>query len=913
MRRIILLLTYIGAVLSTFAQDASHSGDIGANEALKLVSEQFDLNQVNVYLDNNSYSSDSWTFFIDEHPNKGWAHECCLYEIPKSSSAKMTFKKTDLRFFPRGDFKLVSAMPRPKTEETINPAMIKIPALQEAVANPDANRTYAIILSGGIDPKSNPVRYWNDCSFIYKVLRNRYGIPKENIVPIMADGDDPAPDYYVMRRPLIYDADPEQVFLSQNLDLDGDGVNDIEYAATKENIQNTLNKFLSRIKQNDQLFFYVMDHGDTVKGKANICLWKNERVYNDELAAILKPFTDKGVIVNAILGQCYAGGFVDNLSEIGCVVTTACSAEEESYGSSSIYYDEFVYWWTTSINGMTPTGTYVNADANNDGFVSMQEAFEFAKANDEYANESDGGKISEHPQYSSNPAILGQTLAINRIPKALELFIKDNPADVGQESNLTSEIWWDSPDIWIRNVDDGKSMHENPNISADNSNATIYVKIRNNGWKDYHNFGQGSDTKYLHLYWTKSSTSMAKKTWMGKEQYDGYTIGGTVVPPIPIPSIPAGGDTIVKINWSLNSVSQNIEDNHFFALFAKVLDSSEPELYTYRGTRFMPANYKTQAQKNLSIINITDNNIGVSSFVRNPNETSAKKYSLEIIERYDPTLYGSGRIFSTADVLLTLDESLYSDWVNGGCSSVGVINPGTRGPKTFLFSSNNQKISDILLSGEEIGKVKLQLSLKGTTISDGKTYVFDLIQRDETGNIVGGQTFSYTEPSKVIIPIYPELYNSPVSGSNVLLRASAPEGYTNLTWKNSKGEFLGSESVLPVNIDTSDSLVLASAMNEDGETAYGSIDVSNLQLIKNAYLTNNGTTLHIDLLTVFNNDTDQLVLSCTSNPAIPTYTVETVNQLKSIEFDMTNYPAGIYAITLYRGRGKVDSVKFNKK
>lgn len=42
-------------------------------------------------------------------------------------------------------------------------------------------RTYAVILSGGKNFKDNGEKYWNDCSFFYSMLRNKYYIPKSNI------------------------------------------------------------------------------------------------------------------------------------------------------------------------------------------------------------------------------------------------------------------------------------------------------------------------------------------------------------------------------------------------------------------------------------------------------------------------------------------------------------------------------------------------------------------------------------------------------------------------------------------------------------------------------------------------------------------------------------------------------------
>ena len=57
----------------------------------------------------------------------------------------------------------------------------------------------------------------------------------------------------------------------------------------------------------------------------------------------------------------------------------------------------------------------------------------------------------ENPQYKSNPISVGEDLAFNNLPEAVDLYIRDNDEDTGKEPNLTTEIFWNSPDIWVRN------------------------------------------------------------------------------------------------------------------------------------------------------------------------------------------------------------------------------------------------------------------------------------------------------------------------------------------------------------------------------------------------------------------------------------------------------------------------------
>ncbi|MBO9564467.1 MAG: hypothetical protein J7621_16905 [Niastella sp.] len=57
---------------------------------------------------------------------------------------------------------------------------------------------------------------------------------------------------------------------------------------------------------------------------------------------------------------------------------------------------------------------------------------------------------------------------------APDLWIKDNAPDPG--GNFTDGAFWDSPDLWIRNQDDGLTTHQAPEYGQDN---WFYARVRN--------------------------------------------------------------------------------------------------------------------------------------------------------------------------------------------------------------------------------------------------------------------------------------------------------------------------------------------------------------------------------------------------------------------------------------------------
>lgn len=475
------LIVLICCLISSSAIAQQLMRSVSKQEAFSIVKSYFSGQDVDYYYcdkpvfevtdkDRYIYASqnNTWEFFVDAEPMKGWEHDCYIVSIAKEIGEYLSPAPllTKFRLPPMGNFSPLEVKNRYGVRAFQKPYVKKATLTNEVKSA--AGRTYAVILSGGHNKYSNSERYWNDCSFVYQTLVNKYGVPKNNIAVVMSDGTNPAEDMHLTTGG----------YKSSPLDLDYDGRPDIQYAATHANVKNVLSNFSQRIEKDDHLFFYVIDHGGTrdENNQSYICLWNEEKLHDYELADWLRPFNDKQVYVNAVLGQCFSGGFVEELTNVGCVVATASESDKSSYSCQDIPYDEFVYHWTSAINGADAFGKLVSSDVDNNNRVTMEEAFMYAKQKD---------CAPEHPQYKSNPISVGEDLAFNNLPEAVDLYIKDNDEDTGKEPNLTTEIFWDSPSIWVRNVDDSIEKHENPYYTKDHPYAIIYVKVHNRGKKDY--------------------------------------------------------------------------------------------------------------------------------------------------------------------------------------------------------------------------------------------------------------------------------------------------------------------------------------------------------------------------------------------------------------------------------------------
>jgi hypothetical protein len=329
--------------------------------------------------------TDAWVYFVDEVPAANWGHPAKIVYVDamngEPSAADCQFPLKMLPAFNGVTEGAVNEIARIKEFEWWKE--FEPPVVERYPFGGSENNKHHVLISGGIGASSNNARYLNDLKFIYYTLLNKYvGNTDKNVYVIYADG---------------------------NGDLDGDGTNDVDYAATKANVVGVLGMLAKNLKKEDILFVYVTNHGGYESGKdCYICLYYGQSIKDDEFAALINKI--QAGQMKFVFEQCFSGGMVDDLAALSgtnLVVATASDYNEPSYGAqvppgwAADGYDEFVYWWTAAVCMSYPPpslpGTHPAtpdpkaADANSDKKVTMKEAFDFAKANDRWP--------AEHPQY----------------------------------------------------------------------------------------------------------------------------------------------------------------------------------------------------------------------------------------------------------------------------------------------------------------------------------------------------------------------------------------------------------------------------------------------------------------------------------------------------------------------------------
>ncbi len=205
---------------------------------------------------------------------------------------------------------------------------------------------YAVLIAGGWNPASNHVRYWNDLATMYDILRST-GYAAQNIYVIYADG------------------------------VPRDSSMPVHYSATRANIANVFNELSGKISGNDTLYIMLNDHGDLNR----LCLFWYGYMTNTDFARELNKVHPKCTIIQ--MKQCYSGSFIPPLTGVGRIIMSSCAANQLSYAHSSLIFGEFTYWYFAALTGRKPDFTgNVNADSNNNGKISILEAYNFARSND---------------------------------------------------------------------------------------------------------------------------------------------------------------------------------------------------------------------------------------------------------------------------------------------------------------------------------------------------------------------------------------------------------------------------------------------------------------------------------------------------------------------------------------------------
>ena len=514
----IILISIIGIVL--FTVSISYA-DVSKSAARDIVVNQIvgdEIENVNIYQEADVYSSsfyelnpykslsvpysNCWVFFIDDHPMANWEHNC-RYVFMNSENGSY---QIDNETVPPIDYKTeleevsINIVFEPYDYECDNPATIE-------TREPDPHK-YAVFISGETE-----YRHWNDMSAMYCALKQVYGFMDENMIVLSHNGEQ---------------NDNHNRFL----DLDGPEITDvhIDGACTYENVENAFAWMADNLGPSDMLFVFVNDHGGThdYVNDSYICLYEWEPLEDEDMATMVAPINCSQIVY--VMEQCYSGGFQGELEGEHVTFHSATDGAHSSYGWNYGYpsagFDEFVYFWTTATRGFhplsdeepwlcgDPLGSHpeypydFNPDdlaqgGNGNGFIQMEEAFEYADYMDLFSPYGQCVYELEFPQNSTNIGFQEDLLSLFGICGNVENsqtitgnFLVNPALTIGPEVTLT--------------IDDYSQF-----CVIDDASVTLFgrslVEVNNNSWFRFYEGSSLYGTE--HTIWEDTNTGKSYDTW----------------------------------------------------------------------------------------------------------------------------------------------------------------------------------------------------------------------------------------------------------------------------------------------------------------------------------------------------------------------------------------------------------------
>lgn len=481
----------------------------------------------------------------------------------------------------------------------------------------------------------------------------------------------------------------------------------------------------------------------------------------------------------------------------------------------------------------------------------------------------------------------------------LDLCVKDTQNDFGIEPNTNSTYYWNSDDIWIRNLQDGVEEHQNPEYNPEIPNY-VYVRVTNKSCV------ASLGNEILRTYWAKAGTGLSWPiSWNNSTTFSNGASFGKEIGFVTIPILAPGQSIVLSIQWTnmpnpSDYSSINPEPWHF-CLLSRIETVNDP--MTFLETDDLVENVINNnniAWKNVSIVddipNVTTSTstYGAVVSVQNPfSET--RDFSLELIKEESET---GKPIYEESEVGVKMDNIIYHAWVKGGKESENLLN--TIDEKKKLVNNNHVLIDNIRFDPKEIGTVYLSFNFLAKELTEKSKFTYHVIQRDKTTNkIIGGETY--------IIKKKPRALFVANAGSNIEIDKNQPITISAeqineaaiYNWYDSDGNLIYVGKDLTVSSEITKKYRLEVVATKDGFKDYDEVEVkltpseieglspnpaSNSVSVK--YKTNDTNSAYLMVIGYYFGGT-----ITSNNYILDVNTTET-------NINIANYPPGIYTIAL---------------
>ena len=738
--------------------------------------------------------------------------------------------------------------------------------------NVDTNRIVVAYIGGEFLDEGNyssTLSFLNDVKYFYNVVREGYHIPKKNINILFGTGVEGSME-------ILTDGQIEPL----SLDLDNDSINDIIGGITTNRVEDLFDSIACCIRPDQHLLLVFDLHGEKAEGG----LPKRMHLLDGDLS--IESLASKLNSIHCasqciILNSCFSGTFIKSLKKSGRIILT--SANNTQSDGSPEQYNYFIHRWTNAINGLQSM-TYGSPDKNEDVYISMLESFNYSSTADigylEPYSKTDHPDPAE-PQYNSMPAELGANWAINHLPQLSgDLHIRDNEDDWGQSfGNDSIPLSWQSPDIWLRNSNDGLTNRQSEALKLSaNDSIYVYVRVNNNGY----NYYDGNE-RYLHLHWKLPSLHNQHSSWLEHEE----------IIPITCPIDTLSSEIICKglrLPTEVKNIAIANNGNLNLDILARINDDG-----TMAGAEY-ETQFPFEESTPLDIIN--NPKLAGLSIVPNAsvNGTATLHTSISLkTGESSLSLRAMNGVTSKFTFTYTINNTTYTQTANDDSDIViSGLQSNIEYPLTITCSANvprSQAAKTFLLpiglvcNDSIMGGVTFQMSVNGRGglepgIGDSGEYGDGGIDNggEIGGPIYGGRTLSMTN------------VNEPVC----------------CEWSDSQGNILGHNETLAIPLNASGNYTLSVQTLDDDIRASVTKQIEPISYFKNITISSGESV--VELRSPAPAGT-KLSLRSISSEAGQSVNRPEGTRLKTI--NTTNFPSGIYLLSLNVNNQLLETTKIS--
>ncbi|MDD2983860.1 MAG: S8 family serine peptidase [Crocinitomicaceae bacterium] len=475
-----------------------------------------------------------------------------------------------------------------------------------------------------------------------------------------------------------------------------------------------------------------------------------------------------------------------------------------------------------------------------------------------------------------------------------DLYIRDHISDIGTDAGY--QFTWDfdeSPDIWVRNINDGFVNQVPEEIEFDGGNQRyIYIRIGNASCVPT------SGNEKLKIYATAAGST---SKWT-----EGWTMigdsGGQVIGEILVPVIPPGERIILEVPWNM-IYSVNT------CIMARIEESIDDPITLYPSS--LPD--EIYFNNNIALRNVVIYNVypgrephlfydkvidhGSEINIRNP-KNEAHNYDFHFFTNH----YSNEKpITQSAELKIYFSSNAWRYFKDAlvNRNDVKILEE-----KIIKVLNSEFIIPNVLLPANFDEPLFIGINFLTDEIDDQRSFPYHFCQKfsDSTSSTgvdrwVGGVHFHINRNERLPFDAKVEGDKNISIGETLTLIAENISEYATYNWYNEAGElvFIGTDYIISPELSSKYKLEVISKL--DGFKDYTDIDVNVNPFVINS-ISPNPVSSFVDITYIAKNASSaSFILAGVNNSSIlSTYSISPLEQNKQL--DLSNLPTGVYSLIL---------------